>query len=169
MTLDLILLSALLLSVIWTVMTVRLVRSVVGLGLTSAILAVIIYRLHSPLAAVFELSVCSGLIPVIFVITISFTQRVSKEELLVRRKQKFLKYWCLPLILIAAGLLLNRFLLLPHLNTALPVQEADVRTLIWNTRHLDLFGQAVILLVWLCFHRSRFCCIFQASMMSPTR
>jgi NADH-quinone oxidoreductase subunit J len=147
MTINLILLFALIFAALWTVTTPRLIRAIVGLALTSAILSVIMYRLNSPLAAVFELSVCSGLIPVIFVITISFTQRVSKEELLVRRKQKFLKYWCLPLILIAAGLLLNRFLLLPHLNTALPVQEADVRTLIWNTRHLDLFGQAVILLV----------------------
>ena len=74
-------------------MTVRLIRSIVGLALTSAILSVVMYRLHSPLAAVFELSVCSGLISVIFVTTVSFTQRMSKEDLLIRRKERFLKYW----------------------------------------------------------------------------
>ena len=148
MTINLIFLSGLILAALWTVTSPRLIRAIVGLALTSAILSVVMYRLNSPLAAVFELSVCSGLIPVIFIITISFTRRVGKEELLIRRKEKFLKYWFLPVILITAGLLLNRFLLAPHLNTAaLPAQTADVRGIIWNTRHLDLFGQAVILLV----------------------
>ncbi|MCX5668965.1 MAG: hypothetical protein NTX89_02430, partial [Candidatus Omnitrophica bacterium] len=109
MTLDLILLSALLLSVIWTVMTVRLVRSVVGLALTSAILAVIIYRLNSPLAAVFELSVCSGLISVIFITTVSFTQRISKEKFLIRRRERLLRFLYLPLIIIVVGLLLVKY------------------------------------------------------------
>ena len=129
-------------------MTVRLIRSIVGLALTSAILSVIIYRLNSPLAAVFELSVCSGLISVIFITTVSFTQRISKERLLIRRKERFLKFWYLPIILIAAGLLLSQYLLVPQFTLPVlePAKELDVRNLLWNLRHLDLLGQVVILL-----------------------
>ena len=146
MTLDLILLSALLFSVMWTVMTVRLLRSVVGLGLTSAILAVIIYRLSSPLAAVFELSVCSGLISVIFITTVSFTQRISKETFLIRRRERLLRFLYLPFIIIAAGLLLVKYLKIPQFVTPLPAQITDVRLVLWEMRHLDLLGQVIILI-----------------------
>ncbi|MDD5409508.1 MAG: hypothetical protein PHC71_05415 [Candidatus Omnitrophica bacterium] len=146
MALDLILLSALLLSVTWTVMTVRLVRSVVGLALTSAILAVIMYRLNSPLAAVFELSVCSGLISVIFITTVSFTQRISKERLIIRRKERLLRFLYLPFIIIIAGLLLVRYLKIPQFGLPEPSQVADARVVLWNMRHLDLLGQAIIII-----------------------
>ena len=146
MALDLILLLALLLSAIWTVMTVRLVRSVVGLALTSAMLAVIIYRLNSPLAAVFELSVCSGLISVIFITTVSFTQRISKERFLIRRKERLLRFLYLPLIIIVVGLLLVKYLKIPQFSSPLPAGLADARLVLWNLRHLDLLGQVIILI-----------------------
>jgi NADH-quinone oxidoreductase subunit J len=146
MTLDLILLSALLLSVIWTVMTVRLVRSVVGLALTSAILAVIMYRLNSPLAAVFELSVCSGLISVIFITTVSFTQRISKERFLIRRRERLLRFLYLPFIIIVVGLLLVRYLKIPQFSLPLSAGVTDARLVLWNMRHLDLLGQVIILI-----------------------
>ncbi|MCX5699237.1 MAG: hypothetical protein NTX01_06030 [Candidatus Omnitrophica bacterium] len=146
MTLDLILLSALLLSVIWTVMTVRLVRSVVGLALTSAILAVIMYRLNSPLAAVFELSVCSGLISVIFITTVSYTQRISKERFLIRRRERLLRFLYLPFIIIVVGLLLIRYLKIPQFGLPLEAGVTDARLVLWNMRHLDLLGQVIILI-----------------------
>jgi len=127
-------------------MTIRLIRSVVGLAITSAILSVLIYRLGSPLAAVFELSVCSGLIPVIFITTISFTQRVSKERLRVRRKERLAKFFYLPFILIVVGLILSQFLKIPQIDLPVPYAGPDVRGLLWNLRHLDLLGQLVILL-----------------------
>jgi len=148
MVINSILLFGLILAALWTVMTVRLIRSIVGLALTSAILSVIIYRLNSPLAAVFELSVCSGLISVIFVTTVSFTQRISKEQLRIRRKERLLKFWYLPIILIAAGLFLSQYLLVPQftLQVLESAKEPDVRNLLWNARHLDLLGQVVMLL-----------------------
>lgn len=129
-------------------MTTRLVRSIVGLAITSAILSVIMYRLNSPLAAVFELSVCSGLISVIFVTTVSFTQRISKEKLRIRRKERFLKFGYLPFLLILSGILLSQHLLVGQFSLPLlePVKETDVRVLLWNFRHLDLLGQVVMLL-----------------------
>lgn len=144
---DLFLLSGLLLAALWTVMTVRLIRAVVGLALTSAILSAIMYRLASPLAAVFELSVCSGLISVIFITTVSFTQRVSKERLRVRRRERFIKFGYLPLIVIAFGLFLWRYLKIPRIDAPLEARALDVRHVLWNLRHLDLLGQVIILLV----------------------
>jgi len=145
MALNLILLFGLVLAAVWTVMTIRLIRAVVGLALTSAILAVIMYRLNSPLAAVFELSVCSGLISVIFITTVSFTQRISKERLLVRRRERLAKFWLLPIILVTAGLFLMQHLKIPDFVVSAPSYSQDVREVIWNLRHLDLFGQILVL------------------------
>ncbi len=146
MALNIILLSGLVVAAVWTVMTIRLIRAVIGLALTSAILSVIMYRLHAPLAAVFELSVCSGLISVIFITTVSFTQRISKERLLVRKRERLAKFWLLPIILAAAGLLLMRNLKIPDFVLTEPSSGADVRGILWNLRHLDLFGQVIVLL-----------------------
>jgi hypothetical protein len=46
------------------------------------------------------------------------------------------------------GLLLSRYLLTPQFTLIAlePVKGVDVRNLLWNTRHLDLFGQVVMLL-----------------------
>ena len=148
MIINSILLFGLILVALWTVMTVRLIRSIVGLALTSAILSVIMYRLKSPLAAVFELSVCSGLISVIFVTTVSFTQRISKENLHIRRRERLLRFWYLPVILVVTGLLLAQYLLFPQFVLPMlePIKELDVRSVLWNSRHLDLLGQVVMLL-----------------------
>jgi len=146
MTLDLILLISLVLAALWTVMTIRLIRAVVGLAMTSLILSVLMYRLNSPLAAVFELSVCAGLISVIFITTVSFTQRLSKERLRLRRRERFVKFWYLPFIVIATGLLLSQYLKIPRFDLPLSIQERDVRSILWNMRHLDVLGQIIVLL-----------------------
>ena len=82
MYLDIVILAVLLLTSLWTVMTRSILRSAMGLALTSVILAIVMFRLNSPLAAVFELSVCAGLISVLFVSTISITQPYTTEEIL---------------------------------------------------------------------------------------
>jgi NADH-quinone oxidoreductase subunit J len=109
-------------------------------------LSVIMYRLNCPLAAVFELSVCAGLIPVVFIITVSFTARVSKEQLPARRKERFMRFWYLPFIVIVAGLLLSRCLNIPKIELPLPVYGQNVRNVLWNLRRLDLLGQVIVLL-----------------------
>jgi NADH-quinone oxidoreductase subunit J len=146
MLINLILLFVLLSAAVWTVMTTRLIRSIVGLAFTSAVLAAVIYRLNSPLAAVFELSVCAGLIPVIFITTVSFTHRISKEELPVARKERLVRFRYLPFIIIAAGLVLSWCFKIPQFNLPAAGPKEDVRNIIWYLRHLDLLGQIVILL-----------------------
>jgi NADH-quinone oxidoreductase subunit J len=147
MVINIILGAALVLAAVWTVMTARLLRSVIGLALTSMILTIIMFKLNSPLAAVFELSVCAGLISAIFISCISLTQRLTDEQMAIKQKVRFSKFWLLPIILVLTGVALFQLLPIPldfHLQAA--PTEGDVRNVIWNVRHLDLVGQIVILL-----------------------
>lgn len=146
MTINLLLLAALVIAAVWTVMTARLIRSAVGLAITSAILAILMFQLASPLAAVFELSVCAGLISAIFISTISLTQRVTAEDLVTRKKERLHKFWLLPVILLVAGVILIQIHFTLNVNLPAPPVENDVRIILWNLRHLDLLGQIVILL-----------------------
>jgi NADH-quinone oxidoreductase subunit J len=141
-----VLLGALVVSAVWTVLTARLLRSAVGLALTSAILAILMFQLASPLAAVFELSVCAGLISAIFISTISLTHRVTTEDLAIRLKERLHRFWLLPLILLAAGVALSRMHFVLDINLPAPPTENDVRIVLWKIRHLDLLGQIAILL-----------------------
>ena len=146
MTINFILLILLVLMALWTVMTTRLLRAVMGLAMTSAVLTIIMFRLYAPLAAVFELSVCAGLIPVIFITTISFTERLWPEKFLLRKKERMAKFWYLPVIVILAALVLSRVHWPLDFKLPVPDLEGDVRRVLWNQRHLDLLGQIVILL-----------------------
>jgi NADH-quinone oxidoreductase subunit J len=146
MEINLILLIALLLVSVWTVMTTRLIHSVVGLALTSAVLSIIMFRLNSPLAAVFELSVCSGLISAIFIITVSFTHRLTSEQAQARRRERLARFWPLPFIIIGAAILLYSYTRPYPIPLANFKQVCDARFILWNKRHLDLVGQIAVLL-----------------------
>jgi NADH-quinone oxidoreductase subunit J len=146
MTILIVLLVAMVLAAFWSVMTSLFLRATIALALTSVILTVIMFRLGAPLAAVFELSVCAGLISVIFISVISLTQNLPIEEQLARRKNRISRFRYLPLILIAvaAGLYFVRVPL--GLNLARPELALDVRSVMWDLRRFDLFGQILVLL-----------------------
>ena len=147
MALNLFLLVILLIAALWTVMATRLIRAVVGLALASAVLSIIIFRLNSPLAAVFELSVCSGLITAVFVSAISMTKPLTHKEILQASKDRIKRYWYLPVILILVGIGLILIKVKQDLVMAAPPESAmEVRTMLWDFRRLDLLGQVIILL-----------------------
>jgi NADH:ubiquinone oxidoreductase subunit 6 (subunit J) len=145
-TISILLLTAMVAATLWTVMTSYLLRAAVGLALTSAILAVIMFMLSAPIAGVFELSVCAGLIPAIFLSAISVTKRLQPDAMVVQARQQIRRFWALPLILVLVGLGLSH-VHIPELAVKIAaVPENDVRKVLWNMRHLDLLGQIVILL-----------------------
>ncbi|MGD0336143.1 MAG: hypothetical protein ABSB18_03500 [Candidatus Omnitrophota bacterium] len=144
--LDLFILIILVLAALWTAMSRGLIRSAIGLALTSAILTIIMFRLNSPLAAVFELSVCSGLISVLFVSTISLTQPLTKEEARQHMWARLSRFWYLPIILVGVGIFLSLFKLRQDLSMPVLQAQKDVRVLLWGTRQMDLLGQLLILL-----------------------
>ncbi|MBI4708091.1 MAG: hypothetical protein HY761_09240 [Candidatus Omnitrophica bacterium] len=146
MHLNYIVLVALVLAALWTVMTRSLIRAAIGLAATSAILTIIMFRLNSPLAAVFELSVCAGLISVLFVSTISLTQPLTKEEVLAHMKERLGRFWFLPFLVVAIGLILSFIQFKFNLKLPAPEVEKDVRAVLWNLRQLDLLGQIIILI-----------------------
>ena len=143
---DTFILVVLIAAALWTVMTRSLLRAAIGLALASAVLTVIMFRLGSPLAAVFELSVCAGLIPVLFVSTISLTEPMTQQEILQHMKDRLHRFWVLPLIVIVIGVLLSLTPAKLSMVAPLPEAEKDVRLLLWNLRPLDLLGQVIILL-----------------------
>ena len=135
----------LVLAAIITVLPVRLLRSAIGLAVTSVILSAIMFRLNSPLAAVFELSVCAGLIPAIFVSTIGMTARTAPEDLAALRKEKLKRVWPLAVILLVAVVALTQ-VALPQVRAIAASGSTDVRNVLWNERPMDLVGQIVVLL-----------------------
>jgi NADH-quinone oxidoreductase subunit J len=144
---NLLLVASMVIAAVYTVMTTRLLHSAVGLGITSVILAIIMYQLNSPLTAVFELSVCAGLISALFISAISMTQRLTPEKFEARKKEIVRRFWLLPVIIILAAI---GFSLALNISVSfnLPAQpeENNVNIILWRLRHLDLFGQIVILL-----------------------
>ena len=75
MFIDLILIMTLITCAILAVISKSQLRSAVALGASSALLAVIFFRLGAPYAGGFELSVGSGLISILFIMAISLTEQ----------------------------------------------------------------------------------------------
>ena len=134
------------LAALWASLTTLLLRAAIGLALTSALLAVLMYNLGATFAAVLELSVCGGLISVVFVSVISLTQRKPFKEYVTRRLSRMSRFWPLPLVLIAIGVALTFVKAPVNLVVPLPGGDGDVRTVMWTLRQMDLFGQVLILL-----------------------
>ena len=146
MTLDIVILLALILAALWTVMTRSLLRSAIGLALVSAILTILLFRFDSPLAAVFELSVCSGLISVVFISTISLTEPMTMKEVIKHMKDRLTRFWYLPFIVVIVGTALSLLDIRLNIKVPPPEVQKDVREVLWNMRQLDLIGQVTILL-----------------------
>jgi NADH-quinone oxidoreductase subunit J len=141
-----VLLIALAVAALCTVMVRSLLRSAICLAVTSAILAVIMFRLGSPVAAVFELSVCAGLISALFFCIITITEPLTPEKVRDEAKARFERFWYLPPIVLVAGLALRFLSVRLEVWRAVPMDIADVRNILWGQRQLDLIGQIIILL-----------------------
>lgn len=146
-TLDIILLVLLVCSALATVLIRSLLRSAIALAFASAVLSMIIFRLNSPIAAVFELSVCAGLICVIFISTISLTEPRTHAEKLQHTKERLRKFWYLPLILVLVGIVLSRVNKGFNIPLPAPETQTDLGVTLWHLRSLDVLGQVIVLLV----------------------
>lgn len=146
MPIYLFLLVTMLLVAVWTVMARSLLKATIGLAVTSTIITILMFLLDSPLAAVFELSVCAGLITVVFVSAISLTKPLTHKEIIKLSRDRIKRFWYLPVILAIAALLLS-FVKLPN-NLILPkaTEGLDARMVLWNTRQIDLLGQIIIII-----------------------
>jgi NADH-quinone oxidoreductase subunit J len=146
MTLTIVVLALTLLAALWTVMTASLIRSVLGLAATSVCVTILMFMLGANLAAVFELSVCAGLITVVFVSTIAMTQPTTRSEIMDRARTHLRRYWFLPVILVAAGAALAFLTAGARIDLPPPTASVDVREILWKSRQTDLLGQVVVIL-----------------------
>ncbi|MFA5145892.1 MAG: NADH-quinone oxidoreductase subunit J [Candidatus Omnitrophota bacterium] len=147
MTLDTFLLAVTLAFSLWTVMAKSLLRSAIGLAATSVAVTVLMFRLNSPLAAVFELSVCSGLITVIFISTISLTKPLAAKEAIEAGKAHVRRFRYLFVLVAAAGIGMLFLNLVPDFKPHCSAAASDARAILWNFRQMDLFGQIIIIIV----------------------
>jgi NADH-quinone oxidoreductase subunit J len=118
-----------------------LVRAALSLAFMSALLAVLLYRLNSPYAAVFELSVVAGLITVLFVSTIALTREEEDKEP---------SSW--PLYVFVLGLLLFGLIdisIMKSLFGTVPPGDGNVAKsfgdTLWGIRALDMVGQIAVI------------------------
>ncbi len=130
---------------LWTVQA-HILRAVIGLAAVSVLLTVLMFQMGAPLAGVFELSVCAGLITVVFVSTISLTRpltREQEEQQAVCRARRFH-----PAILLAISVAALFWIGSYELDLAPAVSESpgEVGEVLWGPRRLDLLGQAVVIL-----------------------
>jgi len=145
-TIDLIILIFLILGALWVVMTRSLLRAAIALAFTSAVLSILMFRLSAPLAAVFELSVCTGLVSVLFISAIGLTHSSACEETVEYMTERLKKFRYLPFIIVAIGIALSFITVNLSLQLPPPELEGDVPTIMWNLRPLDIVGQVIILL-----------------------
>ena len=145
-TIDITLLVAMTLAAIWSVMGRSLLKATIGLAVTSAILSIIIFRLGSPLAAVFELSVCTGLITVVFVSTISLTKPLTHKDIIAMSKRRNRRFIYLPIILGLVAIALIRAGIPKGLTMSTGESISNVAEVLWNMRQLDMFGQVILII-----------------------
>ncbi|HEX7624429.1 MAG TPA: NADH-quinone oxidoreductase subunit J, partial [Anaeromyxobacteraceae bacterium] len=132
---------------LWTVQT-TILRAAIGLALTSALVSSLLFEMGAPLAAVFELSVCAGLITVVFASTISMTRPVDDAEAArcrARRKRRFHPAFIL-VALVGVALWATGY----ALEVSAPAPEGPLvsaREMLWGARRLDLVGQLTVLFV----------------------
>lgn len=141
MTMHTFLLILLLLSSIAAVLVSDLLLSALSLGAASVALTLILFAMNAPWAAVFELSVCAGLITVLFISAVSI---IRKEEQFLREDRS--RFWAvLPLL----GLFGLAFWLFsePLTKALLPGNAGaaiSVGDMLWQVRWFDVFGQLCI-------------------------
>lgn len=143
-----ILLVMMIITALWTVMGRSLLKATIGLAATSAIITILMFRLDSQLAAVFELSVCTGLITVVFVSTISLTKPLTHKEIVEHSRERNKRFGYLPLLLIVTSIFLT-LIRIKHNISIPPVTDAitDVKYVMWNMRPLDMFGQIIVIII----------------------
>ncbi len=129
----------------------NLLKSCIALAVVSGILSVIMFLLDAHLAAVFELSVCAGLITVVFISAVSMTRLRTKDEAAEEEKARRKRFAFLPVLLMAV-LVIALIILWPHFRELLPIAHIPAGgvqaepEVFWNTRQADLVGQIIIVL-----------------------
>jgi len=121
-----------------------LLYSAIALALASVTLSVVLFLFKANIAAVFELSVCAGLITVLFVSTISLTKN-SDQKTESRVPAAFLPF--VLVLLLALDLGLTVWLAREMLPAGQSGSAATFKEVFWTIRATDIWGQVSLVLV----------------------
>jgi NADH-quinone oxidoreductase subunit J len=130
---------------VMAVMHKKMLSSAIMLAVMSIGVSLLLFNFNAPWAGVFELSVCAGLITVLFISAVSLLKK--EDELL---KENYAKFIILPFISIAL-FILGTIYFMPYFEyingyTKTNVSEnLSLGEIIWKNRGFDLFGQITIL------------------------
>ncbi len=110
----------------------------ISLATISAILALVLFKFGANIAGVFELSVCAGLITVLFIATVSLTKDSDK-----RNETRLATYFVPLFVLIFIGI--DYFIIqwLAHSVPAsvVPQSSGTFQKVFWEIRSSDILGQ----------------------------
>ena len=126
-----------------------LLKAAIALLVCSVGLTVLLFNLGAPLVAVFELSVCAGLITVLFVNAISLTNPFSDQERRERAKGHYRRFALMWLVVVGVAVVLwfNRDLVASLFPVTKVTERFTTGEILWKQRTLDLIGQMAIILV----------------------
>lgn len=141
MSMGMLLLCLMVLFGFYTVLSKSLLKMAIGLALVSATLTVLLFGMDSPLAAVFELSVCAGLITVVFVSVISLTEAGAPREQAKGEENHYARFLPMVILVLLAGWAARQAFLDNPFDPPGMAATADIRHTLWSLRRLDLFGQ----------------------------
>lgn len=143
-----ILLLLMVIAAVAAVMVRNLIKSAICLAAVSVFLTIILFLLGAPLAALFELSVCAGLITVVFVSAISLTTPYKKEEVSELAKKRMARFIQLPFILALVAIVFGVMLAFSGTYINIPFSQPSTFTsfkeVFWNMRQADILGQIII-------------------------
>ncbi len=150
----LIIILGIVVSALASVMIRSLIKAAIALAVTSAFLAVMMFILGAWVAAVIELSVCAGMITVVFISAISLSKPLTNEEIEIEAKQRMKRFIYLPFILAAVFVLsailwnnrIINFDFMPVVKGAGNTDFASLSSAIWQKRSFDILGQVIVLL-----------------------
>jgi NADH-quinone oxidoreductase subunit J len=121
-----------------------LLYSALALAVASVLLAVVLFLQGAHIAAVFELSVCAGLITVLFVSTVSLTKDSDQKD-----ESPLPRTFLVPMAAIFLGVawFAARFIVARLPPAAAAAAPGSFAGAFWGIRATDLFGQIALILV----------------------
>jgi NADH-quinone oxidoreductase subunit J len=125
-----------------------LIKAAIWLAVTSVFLSIALFLLGAYWAALFELSVCAGLITAIFISAISFFTTARRGE--EHAKSHLARFKLLPYLMVGGGLALLALLALNSFTLEFslpqPTAFAEFKQVFWNSRQTDILAQIALIL-----------------------
>jgi NADH-quinone oxidoreductase subunit J len=114
----------------------------ISLALISVILALVLFNFGANIAGVFELSVCAGLITVLFIATVSLTKDSDKKT-----EARMATYFVPLFVLIFIGI---DYFIIQWLSHAIPAvvdpkPAGTFQKVFWELRSADILGQIALI------------------------